>query len=35
VTARAFQPWQTSNQRALPGWPVESLAADERLNCAG
>lgn len=25
----------TSNQRALPGWPVESLAADERLNCSG
>jgi len=23
VTARAFQPWQTSNQLALPGWPVE------------
>jgi hypothetical protein len=23
VTARAFQPWQTSNQLALPGWPLE------------
>ena len=35
VTARAFQPWQTSNQLALPGWPVEVGRLNECVNCAG